>query len=71
MIKNVETYRVDLECPYGRTVIFRRSGVTRKDWEYLCQKFGINQLPPEKVQSITIEGEDDYGHLLISIVAER
>jgi len=45
--------------------------VTKKDWEYLCQKFGINQLPPEKVQSITIEGEDDYGHLLISIVAER
>jgi hypothetical protein len=71
MAKNVDTYRVDLECPYGRAVIFRRSGVTRKDWEYLCQKFGINQLPPEKVQSITIEGEDDYGHLLISIVAER
>lgn len=71
MNRNVETYRLDLECPYRRSVTFRRSGVTRKDWEYICQKFAINQLPPEKVQSITIEGEDDYGHLLISIVAER
>lgn len=71
MSNKPETYRLDLECPYRKSITFRRSGVTRKDWEYLCQKFGINQIPPEKVQSITIEGEDDYGHLLISIVAER
>lgn len=71
MNKKPETYSLELECPYRKTVTFRRSGVTKKDWEYLCQKFGINQLPPEKVQSITIDGEDDYGHLLISIVAER
>lgn len=71
MGKKPEVYSLELECPYRKTITFRRSGVTKKDWEYLCQKFGINQLPPEKVQSITIEGEDDYGHLLISIVAER
>lgn len=71
MNKKPETYSLELECPYRKTVTFRRSGVTKKDWEYLCQKFGINQLPPEKVQSITIDGEDDYGHLLISVVAER
>lgn len=71
MNKKPATYSLELECPYRKTVTFRRSGVTRKDWEYICQKFGINQIPPEKAQSITIEGEDDYGHLLISIVAER
>ena len=71
MGKKPEVYSLELECPYRKTITFRKSGVTKKDWEYLCQKFGINQLPPEKVQSITIEGEDDYGHLLISIVAER
>lgn len=71
MSQKPETYSIELECPYRKTVTFRRSGVTKKDWEYLCNKFGINQLPPEKVQSITIEGEDDFGHLLITVVAER
>lgn len=71
MSSKPETYRLDLECPYRKTVTFRRSGVTKKDWEYLCQKFGISQISPDKIQSITIDGEDDFGHLMISIVAER
>lgn len=71
MTEKKETYRLDLEYPYDRSVTLRRSGLSKSAWEYVCQKFGINQLSPEKVQSITIEGEDDYGHLMISIVAER
>ena len=71
MNKKPETYKVDLECPYGKAITFRRSGMSPKAWEYICYKFNIAQVPAEKIQSITIEGEDDYGHLLISFIAER
>ncbi len=71
MSKKPETYRMDLECPYGKTITFRRSAVSKKAWEYLVYKFGISQIPPERIQSITIDGEDDFGHLIINIIAER
>lgn len=72
MTEKKETYRLDLEYPYDHSVTLRRSGIKSKSaWEHICQKFGIRQVPPEKIQSITIEGEDDYGRLQISIVAER
>ena len=55
MNKKPETYKVDLECPYGKAITFRRSGMSPKAWEYICYKFNIAHVPAEKIQSITIE----------------
>lgn len=65
-----ETKQKQMIFEYGHTVILRRSGVSKKDWEYLCHKFGIINYAPEEVTSITIDGEDDYGRLMISITVE-
>lgn len=62
--------RVDLVYPYSHGIILRRSGMSKKAWDYICHKFGINVAEPEKVTAISIEGEDDYGRLLISIMVE-
>lgn len=55
---------IAVQCPYGKTVTFRRSGMSKAAWEYVVHKFNLVQ-EPDKVQSITIEGEDDYGHLIL------
>lgn len=58
-----------LQYPYDHKPILRRSGMGKSAWEYTVQKFGIVE-EPQKVMSITIEGEDDFGHLLLSYVVE-
>ena len=59
-----------VECPYGKTITFRRSGLSKSAWEYVVHKFGIIDREPEHVKSITIEGTDDYGHLDLTVVAD-
>lgn len=60
---------IEMECPYGRDVVFRRSGFSKGAWEHIVHKFGIT-YEPEVVMSIRIDGEDDFGHLLISVTVE-
>ena len=68
--KNEQTvHKVDIMYPYDKHPTLRRSGLTTSAWEYVVQKFGI-VADPKKVLSITIEGEDDFGHLLLSYVVE-
>lgn len=62
--------QINLEYRYDHHPTLRRSGMTKSAWEYVVHKFGIS-FEPEKVMSITIEGEDDYGHLLLSCVVEE
>lgn len=71
MRKNTEktVRKVDIMYAYDHKPTLRRSGMSKHDWEYVVHKFGIT-AEPEKVQSITIEGDDDYGHLLLSYVVE-
>ena len=64
------TKRIDLEYPYGHSITLRRSSMSKKDWEYIVQKFGISQAPSEYIRSVTIEGEDDFGHLLLSVIVD-
>lgn len=66
--KNLRT--VELVYDYSHNPTLRRSGMTKAGWEYVVHKFGIT-YSPEAVASITITGEDDYGHLLLSIVVEE
>ena len=44
MNKKPETYKVDLECPYGKAITLRRSGMSPKAWEYICYKFTLHKL---------------------------
>lgn len=62
--------KIDLEYRYDHHPTLRRSGMSKSGWEYVVHKFGI-AVEPQKVMSITIEGEDDYGHLLLSCVMEE
>jgi hypothetical protein len=41
--------------------------MTKSAWGYVVHKFGITSYDPDKILSITVDGEDDFGHLLISI----
>lgn len=61
--------KVDIMYAYDHHPTLRRSGLSKHAWEYIVHKFGV-AAEPEKVQSITIEGDDDYGHLLLSYVVE-
>ena len=70
MAKEKRTKRIDLAFPYARGVVLRRSGMSKSAWEYVVHKFGIIVVEPEQISSITIEGEDDFGHLLISIMVD-
>lgn len=63
--------RVELEAPFGRTITLRRSGMKKKDWAYVVRRFGITQTHPDDILSITVEGDDGYGHLVISIIVEE
>ena len=58
-----------VQCPYRRTVTFRRSGFSKSAWEHIAQRFYLTE-DPAKIQSITIEGEDDYGHLILHLVMD-
>lgn len=72
MTKNEKKTRmVSLEAPYGRTITLRKSGVTKAAWEYIVHKFGVTSYDPDKILSITVDGEDDFGHLLVSITVEE
>ena len=72
MAKNEKTARmVSLEAPYGRTITLRKSGVSKAAWEYIVHKFSITSYDPDKILSITVDGEDDFGHLLVSIMVEE
>lgn len=62
--------QINLEYRYDHHPTLRRSGMTKSAWEYIVHKFGIS-VEPQNVMSITIEGEDDYGHLLLSCVVEE
>lgn len=62
--------QVFIEYPYSHSVTLRRSGFSKAAWVSIVHKFGINSYEPENVQSITIEGEDDFGHLQLSVVVE-
>lgn len=62
---------VSLEAPYGRTITLRKSGVSKAAWEYIVHKFGITSYEPDKILSVTVNGEDDFGHLLVSIMVEE
>lgn len=66
----MKTKIVSLEAPYGRTITLRKSGVSKSAWEYIVHKFGVTSYDPDKILSITVDGEDDYGHLLISATVE-
>lgn len=66
----MKTKIVSLEAPYGRTITLRKSGVSKSAWEYIVHKFGITSYDPDRIISITVDGEDDYGHLLISATVE-
>lgn len=66
----MKTRRIDIEYPYAHGVTLRRSGVSKAAWEYIIHRFGITQAEPSRISSITIEGESDYGRLLISAVVE-
>ena len=69
--KNEKTVRkVDIMYPYDKHPTLRRSGMGASAWEYTVQKFGIT-ADPKNVMSITIEGEDDFGHLLLSYILEE
>ncbi len=61
---------VCVQCPYRRTVAFRRSGFSKSAWEHIVHLFHLTQ-EPNKVQSITVEGEDDYGHLILHLVLDE
>jgi hypothetical protein len=66
--KNVK--QVFIEYPYSHSVTLRRSGFSKAAWSVIVHKFGVNGYEPENVQSITIEGEDDFGHLQLSVIVE-
>lgn len=63
--------RLDMVFDYGHTPMLRRSGMSKKSWDYICHKFGVTQVDSERVLSISIDGEDDYGRLLISATIEE
>lgn len=63
--------RVDLEYRYNHSITFRRSSFSKGAWGTIVYKFSISQFEPDEIQSITIEGEDDYGHLQLSIIVEE
>lgn len=72
MAKNEKKTRmVSLEAPYGRTITLRKSGVSKAAWGYIVHKFGVTSYDPDKILSITVDGEDDFGHLLVSIMVEE
>lgn len=60
-----------LEAPFGQTITLRKSGMKKKDWAYVVKRFGITQVHPDDILSITVEGDDGYGHLQISIIVEE
>ena len=61
--------KVEIQYAYDHKPTLRRSGMGKGAWEYTVYKFGIVE-DPQKVMSITIEGEDDYGHLQLSYIVE-
>lgn len=67
--KNIKLLHI--EYPYSHSVILRRSAFTKSAWETLVHKFGISCAESKDVLSITIDGEDDFGHLLLSICVEE
>ena len=62
--------RIDLVYQYDHQPILRRSAMSKKAWDYICHKFSVTQVDSTKVQSITIEGEDDFGRLMVSAMIE-
>lgn len=64
-----EARKIDIQYAYDHRPTLRRSGMPKGAWEYVVHKFGIVE-DPQKVRSITIEGDDDYGHLMLSYIVE-
>ena len=69
MKKEKENKLITMQCPYGQSITFRRSAMGKKDWEYVVHKFGIT-TEPDHVLSISIVGEDDFGHIMIDVTVE-
>lgn len=66
-----ESKTVCMVFPYDRFPIFRRSAMSKKDWSYICHKFGVDSHDPKSVRSIAIDGEDDYGRLMITVTFDE
>lgn len=66
-----DVYQIHLETPYRGCVILRRSGVSKRAWDYICSRFGITQVEPDKIKSIVVEGESDYGQLQLTVTCEK
>ena len=64
-------YELELEYPYSHTIILRRSDFSVNDWEKLVERFKIYQIQASKLVSITIDGQDEYGRLRVSVIAQR
>lgn len=69
--KDVKVRRLDLEYRYDHTITLRRSSFSKAAWETIIHKFSITQFEPSRIQSLTIDGEDDFGHLQLSIMIEE
>lgn len=66
-----DLFEVTMETPFGKTVTLRRSGMNKKDWDYICHKFGVTQYPSERVVSIRVDGHDYFEKLVITATVEK
>ena len=62
----MERKTVDYTYNYGHKITLRKSGMSKRDWEYTVKRFNIFDYPAENVLSITIEGGDHFGRVMIS-----
>lgn len=61
-----ERKTVEYTYNYGHQITLRKSGMSKRDWEYTVKRFNIFDYPSENVISITIEGADQFGRVRIS-----
>lgn len=61
-----ERKTVEYTYKYGRGITLRKSGMSKREWEYVVKRFDIFDYPSENVISITIEGSDQFGRARIS-----
>lgn len=67
-----ENYKtITMEIPYGKSIIFRKSHMSKKNWEYVCYKCGLMQYDPEKIVAIKIDGYDEYHNAVVTATVER
>jgi hypothetical protein len=64
MLKERNT--VEYTYNYGHGITLRKSGMSKREWEYVVKRFEIFDYPSENVISITVEGADQFGRVKIS-----